>query len=211
MSATHIAYGSIRMEPVFMILGQSAATVAALAIDASSAVQDVPYPKLRERLLADGQILTYTGPTRAASRGGIDPGTLAGIVVDDDAAKLTGAWQESGAAAKFVANGYRHDGKSQDGKASARFEAKLPQPGRYEVRLAWPPNNNRCSKVTVEIEHAGGKQTVAVDQRKAPDGDNLFGSLGTFAFGATGAVTVSNREADGYVVIDAAQWLPMKK
>ncbi|HBY58726.1 MAG TPA: xanthan lyase [Solibacterales bacterium] len=58
-SSSHIAYGSIRMEPVFMILGQSAATAAAMAIDAAIAVQEVPYEKLRDRLLADGQILEY--------------------------------------------------------------------------------------------------------------------------------------------------------
>lgn len=57
VSASHIAYGSIRMEPVFMILGQSAATAAALAIDAACAVQDLPYPVLRERMLTDGQVL----------------------------------------------------------------------------------------------------------------------------------------------------------
>jgi hypothetical protein len=60
LSSSHIAYGSIRMEPVFMILGQSAATAAAMAIDAKIAVQDVPYEKLRARLLADGQVLEYT-------------------------------------------------------------------------------------------------------------------------------------------------------
>ena len=59
VSSSHIAYGSIRMEPVFMILGQSAATAAAMAIDSSIAVQDVPYEKLRERLLADGQVLEF--------------------------------------------------------------------------------------------------------------------------------------------------------
>jgi hypothetical protein len=57
VSSSHIAFGSIRMEPVFMILGQSAATAAAMAIDREAAVQDVPYAPLRERLLADGQIL----------------------------------------------------------------------------------------------------------------------------------------------------------
>ncbi|MCW5978790.1 MAG: FAD-dependent oxidoreductase [Bryobacteraceae bacterium] len=57
VSSSHIAYGSIRMEPVFMILGQSAATAAAMAIDGGIAVQDVPYDKLRARLLADGQVL----------------------------------------------------------------------------------------------------------------------------------------------------------
>jgi hypothetical protein len=59
VSASHIAFGSIRMEPVFMILGQSAATAAALAIDSNLAVQDLPYDKLRQRLLADQQVLKY--------------------------------------------------------------------------------------------------------------------------------------------------------
>lgn len=57
LSSTHIAFGSIRMEPVFMVLSQSAATAAAMAIDANQAVQQVPYEKLRTRLLADGQAL----------------------------------------------------------------------------------------------------------------------------------------------------------
>ena len=57
VSSSHIAFGSIRMEPVFMVLGQSAATAAALAIDGGTAVQDVAYARLRERLLKDGQIL----------------------------------------------------------------------------------------------------------------------------------------------------------
>jgi hypothetical protein len=61
VSSSHIAFGSIRMEPVFMVLGQSAATAAALAIDARVSVQDVPYSRLRERLVKDGQVLEYAG------------------------------------------------------------------------------------------------------------------------------------------------------
>ncbi len=56
-SATHAAYGSMRMEPVFMVLGQSAATAASLAIDSNISIHDVPYKALRERLLADRQIV----------------------------------------------------------------------------------------------------------------------------------------------------------
>ena len=59
LSASHAAYGSIRMEPVFMILGQSAGTAAVLAIDEGVAVQDIPYEKLKARLLKDGQKLEY--------------------------------------------------------------------------------------------------------------------------------------------------------
>ncbi|TQO39437.1 FAD dependent oxidoreductase [Arenibacter algicola] len=57
VSSTHIAFGSIRMEPVFMVLGQSAATAAVLAIDTNVSVQDVPYPNLKEQLLKDRQRL----------------------------------------------------------------------------------------------------------------------------------------------------------
>lgn len=57
LSATHIAFGSIRMEPVFMILGQSAATAACIALDGGIRVQAVPYGTLRRHLLDDGQRL----------------------------------------------------------------------------------------------------------------------------------------------------------
>ncbi len=57
VSSTHIAYGSIRMEPVFLILGQSAATAAVQAIEQGVAVQDVEFVTLRKQLLEDGQVL----------------------------------------------------------------------------------------------------------------------------------------------------------
>lgn len=57
VSASHVAFASIRMEPVFMVLSQSAATAAVLAIEADAAVQAVDYTALRERLLQDGQIV----------------------------------------------------------------------------------------------------------------------------------------------------------
>jgi hypothetical protein len=57
VSSSHIAYGSIRMEPVFMILGQSAATAASIAMDDNCPVQKIDAGKLRKRLLADGQVL----------------------------------------------------------------------------------------------------------------------------------------------------------
>jgi len=68
LSSSHIAYGSIRMEPVFMILGQSAATGAVLAIEGGSSVQEVPYARLRERLLKDGQVLDLPAGTKPAPR-----------------------------------------------------------------------------------------------------------------------------------------------
>lgn len=59
VSSSHIAYGSIRMEPVFMILGQSAGTIACLAIDAEKKVHELTYEAIKTRLLSDKQILEY--------------------------------------------------------------------------------------------------------------------------------------------------------
>lgn len=59
VSSSHIAFGSIRMEPVFMILGQSAATAACMAIDRKEAVQDIDYSLLKEKLLSKNQILEF--------------------------------------------------------------------------------------------------------------------------------------------------------
>jgi hypothetical protein len=64
LSASHIAYGSIRMEPVFMVLGQSAATAAGLAIDGKLDVQKIDDKALRERLVKDGQVLEWKAPRK---------------------------------------------------------------------------------------------------------------------------------------------------
>ena len=59
VSATHIAFGSIRMEPVFMSLGQVAGTLASLSVEHDVPVSRIPYTKLKERLIADGQVIEY--------------------------------------------------------------------------------------------------------------------------------------------------------
>lgn len=59
VSSSHIAFGSIRMEPVFMILGQSAATMASLAIDQNIHLQQLDYQQLKSKLLDEGQVIEY--------------------------------------------------------------------------------------------------------------------------------------------------------
>ena len=61
LSASHIAFGSIRMEPVFMVLGQSAATAACLSIDNNTSVQKLDYNILKTQLISDKQRLVWEG------------------------------------------------------------------------------------------------------------------------------------------------------
>jgi hypothetical protein len=207
LSASHIAYGSIRMEPVFMILGQSAATAAVHAIEERSPVQRIDYDRLRERLLADGQVLEWTGPRREVRV--IDPKTLKGVVVDDVDAEFVGDWPNSVVISPYVNLGYRHDDNSEKGAKSARFEATLPQAGRYEVRVCYSHSDNRATNTPVTIEHAGGSETVRVNQRQAPPIDGAFVSLGTFDFTTDqpAVVTISNEGTDGHVIVDAVQFV----
>jgi hypothetical protein len=207
ISSTHIAYGSIRMEPVFMILGQSAATAACLAIDNKVDIQKLDYALLKVRLLKEKQVLDLP---RKKAAGGIDPKTLRGILVDDEQADRIGFEMRSSAVGPFVGDGYRHDGGTKDGKQSATYTPDLPKAGKYEVRISYSPNPNRATNVPVVIHHSGGSATVKVDQRKAPNVSEAFVSLGTFEFatGKNGKVTISNEGVDGYVVIDAVVWLP---
>jgi hypothetical protein len=193
------------MEPVFMILGQSAATAASLAIEADIAVQDVDYPPLKTRLLADGQILQYDAPPRPlANRTPLD--SLKGIVVDDAAAALTGAWTAS-ILGHGIHEGYQHDGDARDGKSTAVFRAVLPAPGKYDVQIAYSPNGNRATNVPVLIQHGAGRTEVALNQRAAPKIEGLFESVGEYTFGSAGAVTLSNAATDGHVIIDAVRWV----
>src|SRR6185295_2675742 len=129
LSATHISYGSIRMEPVFMVLGQSAATAAALAIDGKAPVQKVDYSKLRTRLLADKQVLEWTAPPGSASdRGYAQP--LHGILVDDVEAVKVGDWTDStGSGWRPFGTGYIHDGNEEKGKTSIIFTPDIPKTG----------------------------------------------------------------------------------
>jgi hypothetical protein len=210
LSASHIAYGSIRMEPVFMVLGQSAATAAVQAIEEGKDVQKIDLARLQERLLADKQILKWTGP-RTASASAIDPARLPGVVVDDSQAELKGHWVRSTSIGPYVGAGYLHDDNAGKGEKSATFSPDLPKAGRYEVRIAYTPHTNRAQKVPVTIRAAGGEKTAAIDQRQAPKIDRAFISLGayTFAAGKEGRVVISTAGTAGYVIVDAVQFVPV--
>ncbi|MBN9661317.1 MAG: FAD-dependent oxidoreductase [Acidobacteria bacterium] len=202
LSATHIAYGSIRMEPVFMVLGQSAATAAAMAIDANQAVQDVPYPKLRERLLADKQVLEAPA---ALSKGDIDPRQLEGTVIDSQFAELTPAWKGSRAHSPRLGPSYFDDLDARDGKARAQFTVKMEKAGRYRVKLLFPPFAKQATNVPVEISGGGKTYQATVNQRQPADW------IGTYDLPAEFTVTITNQGTNGAVAVDGLQVAPAAK
>lgn len=202
LSSSHIAYGSIRMEPVFMILGHSAAAAASLAIDNHSSVQAVSYDQLSELLQKENQILSFEDAQKVLLK------EYPGTVVDDSTATLQGSWAFSSANKPFVATGYRHDGNEQKGQLSASFKTKL-KPGNYKVRIAFPQGSNRATNTPVVIRHAEGEKQFKLNQRQNQLVDNQWYEAGTYRFDDFGEVILSNDGTDGHVILDAVQWLPL--
>jgi hypothetical protein len=204
LSASHVAHGSIRMEPVFMVLGQSAATAAAIALDTDSSVRGVEYAILRQRLDADKQIVQLGGIPKPANSL-----KLAGIVVDDQSADKTGVWKASTYASGFVGDCYVHDENAHKGAKVIRYGVKLSKAGRYEVRMSYTAYDNRATNVPVTIHHAEGQSSVIVNQRKKPTFESGFHTLGVFSFigDKPAMVEIGTADTDGYVIADAVQWI----
>jgi hypothetical protein len=132
---------------------------------------------------------------------------LPGIIVDDSSAQFIGEWSKT-SLTPCVGSGARIAGPKVQGEA--RFKFNVPSAGNYEVRLYWAGHENRSSKTTCVLERAGkpGVTQILNQRVTAPRGAN---SLGTFEFaaGAETAVVLKTEGADGNVVADAIQVVPV--
>lgn len=203
LSATHVAFSSARMEPVFMMTSHSAATAAAVALRKIQNIQDVSYPELSVLLKSDGQILEWGSTT-----------TANGIVVEAEGpggSPLPGGQWISGSNPGFSGTGYVYANTGT--LRYCHFTPTLPVAGTYKVLMSWVPSSNRASNANVTITHAGGTAKLAVNQRLDPDGIAAAGGwkeLGTWTFnaGSIAAVRIDNLGADGLVIADAVRFEP---
>ncbi len=208
LSASHIAFGSIRMEPVFMVLGQSAAIAAAISIDEGISVQEVNYSNLKTELLQAGQVLKWEGPQRKI---GLDPKKLKGQVIDDHQAKKVGAWVNSRSNPKFVGTSYLHDNNEGKGEKSVEFSFTPKENGKFKIGMSYTSYSNRASNVPVQISYEGAPKLIKVNQRVAIQAGKPFYELAVYDLeaGKPVTVTISNSGTDGYVIVDAIQCLRM--
>ncbi|HEY0110620.1 MAG TPA: FAD-dependent oxidoreductase [Fibrella sp.] len=204
LSATHIAYGSIRMEPVFMVLGQTAGAAAALAIDQNVAVQKIDVASL-QRTLRENPLLDGSRPEL--------------LVDNDDSTRVSqqGKWQ-------LLTKGSQY-GKtalvSADRQASVTFRATNIKPGRYQI-FAYNPTRrggggnpdqvayqaDKAAAATVRVFDGKSDKALTINQQKQ---NNDWISLGTYLFttGKAPSVSFMNTNSAEPVVADAVLFLPV--
>ncbi len=213
LSSTHVAMSSLRIEGAWMAIGQAAGVAASLASKRGLDVQDLPYAELRTRLLAQGQSLELPPPPKALSAppGGqsVAVGSLKGIVLDDATAELRGEWSHSTNFRPHVAKGYLHDDARGDGRSVATFSFTPEHDGRHAVRMAYSAHPTRARNVPVRIIQGTRTVEFLVDQTKPLPAGGAFRTVGEVELKAGEAVTVevSNRGTQGFVIMDALQFL----
>jgi hypothetical protein len=200
LSASHIGYGSIRMEPVFMVLGQSAAIAATYAVNNRSTVQQVDVKKLQAFLAADPLV------------NGSEPEIL---IDNDDSAhvSVSGKWSLK------KGGTYGHSAyysAVNDQPKSIRFTPDLKKAGSYDVYTYVLPKLNNISPAT-SITLFDGRQEKEVIIRKEKiivngqtSGEWVHLGKMDLRAGKQAGITISNKGAGGVVVADAVLLVPAK-
>jgi len=199
LSATHIAYGSIRMEPVFMVLGQSAATAAVQAIDHKQTVQQIDVKKLQDALKQDPLV----------------DGTIAEVLIDNDNANLV---ERKGKWSSEPRGGYGPDyyvsAHGTLGKQSVIYHANFLKDGQYDVYTYYPKRINTSSSTQIKVHDGKRLHTIVLkdaDVKVLGQTSGEWVKLGGYQFstGKKGYVEISTEGADADVVADAVLFVPL--
>ncbi len=223
ISVTHEALGTTRVMKTCGMMGEVVGRAASICIQRECDPRDVyeQYWNEMDKLLklpgkayrnsvddpltipSDSlPLASSTGPPAPLS--GLDPAKLDGLIVDDKQAKKTGKWTSGTGLKGYVGWNYLY--ASAGSNASIGFEATVPDAGRYQIRLAYQPHENRGDQVPVSIETKAESKALTVNMKQPPDDDG-FVSLGQFELqaGETISVTLSTNNSGGTVHADAVQ------
>jgi len=202
MSASHIAYGSIRMEPVFMVLAQSAAIAACLSIDENKGVvQDVNVAKIQDIFknnpLADGSVPDIV----------VDNNDKGNVI-------LTGDWKLEGG--KAYGSNFLSDNSKGVQYKSIKYKPNIIQKGEYEVFVFYPKMDDITTQTSITIfdgYEQNEKLITAKDIIIEGQTSGEWVSVGNYNFpeGKNGYVEISNKNSDGRVIADAVLFIKKGK
>lgn len=198
LSASHIAYGSIRMEPVFMVLAQSSAAATCMAIDAHTSVQQVDIKKLQS-LLVKNPVLDGSTPE---------------ILTDnDDAAHVTvtGNWIKKGEGGYGPSWLVAAPGTAEQ---SVQFKPQIAVTGNYTIYAYIPSVDSAAAQTHFIINDGKNAKDVFIASQVEVEGQTSgeWTSLGIYPLqaGNKTTVTITTKNATGYVTADALLFVPVK-
>lgn len=197
MSASHVAYASVRMEPQYMIMGQAAGVAAAMAARENRPVHRINIGELQERLLQRGQVLSL----KENIYGAFDYDDE--IIIDNNMNRFTeksGTWHgiETEPGGRYQMNYARNDGR----QGTFSFKPWLENAGVYELSIWHPSEKSFSDAVRILINHQNGIAEKFVDQRKNGGEWMILGRY-EFQSGYQKVLTVVSEGPDGTVVADA--------
>jgi hypothetical protein len=200
ISGSHLAIASVRMEPQYMIMGESAGVAAALAVKTNRAVQKIDLFALQEKLIARKQILSLKENPYGLWNSEDE------IIIDNNMKQFvlfTGDWFENETMnnGRFEMN-FRYKSRASEG--SAEYNPYLFKSGNYNVYIWHPVSKEFEPNIQVEINHSEGKDLIRVDQNK--NGGSWY-KLGSWVFekGYQNRVTIKG-ETGKYVIADAVKF-----
>ncbi len=200
LSATHIAFGSIRMEPVFMVLAQSAAVAAAMAIDGETSVQEVDVKKLQAELVSNP----------------LADGSTPDILLDnDDASAVASAGEWTTETSGGYGPSYLVSSGSETG-SSATFSAAIASSAAYDIYTYIPKIEGGSSKMNVAVQIDGETKEIVLNLAELSvegqtSGEWMHAGTYQLAEGTDISVVVSNKGADGAIVADAVILVPQRQ
>lgn len=129
-------------------------------------------------------------------------------VIDDAAAKKTGAWKSSTYKSPFVGEGYIHDNREGKGEKSVEFTLAKFEPGRYALHFSYPHHSSHARQLPVDVIIGDQTTRCMVDETKKPNVDERYASLGVFDLPADTAikVRVTTTATEGYVIVDSIRF-----
>jgi ribulose 1,5-bisphosphate synthetase/thiazole synthase len=200
LSATHIAYGSIRMEPVFMVLGQSSALAAVQAINKKGSVQSIDVKALQRQLRNDP----------------LADGSLPEILIDNEdtsAVSLVGSWSTiKNAHASYGPSYFKGEPKANENQ-SVNFKPAIQKTGPYQVYVYFPKVDQASTKVSIVLRSGKAERKVIVRPNEIKvegqtSGEWVFLGKHQFVKNESSAVEVTTSDADGVVIADAVLLIP---
>lgn len=200
LSGSHLAISSIRMEPQYMILGQSAGLAAAMAVKSDRAIQKVDIHELQQKLVSQNQVISLKNNPYGIWN---DEDT---IIIDNNMKGFTsfiGDWYENETLnlGRFEMN-FRYNPKDKEGEFF--YQPYFFKPGTYKVSIWYPSSKEYASEVPITIHHANGSLNSYVNQQ-INGGD--WTEIGAYPFesGYQYALTIHG-ELGKYAMADAVKF-----